>query len=264
MANFIQYFIIIGVIFVGLFVFGSETNLLASIGIKPLALINQDCPYPGADPQFCNDIAVLNWNFPNEVVSGEKFTTSIVLKNYATSSRKVYVESAMVPTAWPGYAIAGQETFATLLGETKCCPGNEFYAAKEYTLAAGEQLTVYLEPYAPTEDSYDHCFGSGSAFVGYNDNYVIGFNVLKWRDTQAATCYPNTDRTVDQVIWGEYQTLLEPENPTCDDEWVCDGVQRCYQNTDCSLTSCTTCANGCTSGVCNTVLTEYKGSVTIV
>jgi len=87
------------------------------------------------------------------------------------------VEAGIVPDSWKNIAFStsgfGELGISSSVNINKCCPGNNYYVAKNITLNAksSEEVTFYL--YAPTPLSTDACNSLGSAWDSSHE-LVVG------------------------------------------------------------------------------------------
>jgi hypothetical protein len=98
-------------------------------------------------------------NPPTQAISGEFVTVKVRVKNYGTSNDNSKIEASIIPKNY--FSSDFENAWQT--SAPKCCSQNEYYDAKEISLAPGEEEDVIFSFYAPTQDSVDHC-GDSSAW----------------------------------------------------------------------------------------------------
>ena len=133
---------------------------------------------------------------------GQEIPVSVSIYNNYSEQKTICVESGIAPKTWKTFAILPFTQIYSDVRLDQCCPQNEFYSSECKVLQPGEEYTFKVYPHVPTEQSYDHCNGHGSAWAGYGSNYVIGYSILNDK------CYPDENEIVYKTDWSFTFTVV--------------------------------------------------------
>lgn len=186
---------------------------------------------------------------PTQVDQAEQVQITAKLQNQGTWIDTLKVEAAVVPDYWAGTIFSQQYGAQAYYSVAKCCPGNNYYDAKQITLGPGQSENVIFTVTAPTIHSTDTCSGnpafesawdqSHTVFVGIYDQCGGGYvhkdtaniKVNEISCTQDSDCQPN-----EYCNFSGYYGVCAPL--TCTDEcsnhdqYYCDGpnIKHCVDN----------------------------------
>ena len=136
---------------------------------------------------------------------GEPIEVDVKLKNTNDYPYTYCVEGGIAPRTWQTFSIVSFSTTEPQdIKLDKCCPQNEFYSSECKTLQPEQTYTFKVYPRVPSQSSYDHCHGHGSAWAGYGDNYVIGVSVTNDK------CYPDQSEVQFYTNWNTKFTVMQP------------------------------------------------------
>jgi len=124
-------------------------------------------------PTDCNsDIKIIDFvNPPTELTEGQSTSISVKLKNFGSVYDSTKVEVGIIPT---DFFIRGfsSTSYSDIPG---CCEANEYYDTREVSLSAGQEQIVTFNPYAPSRDSYDHCWDDWPAWSNSFKIVVVAY-----------------------------------------------------------------------------------------
>ena len=107
-------------------------------------------------PNDCySDVRIVDFvNPPAELSEGQQITINVKVKNEGSLTDTSKIEVGIIPKGFFSSSFEAQSYDS--IG--KCCPGNEYYAAKNVTLDGNDDEEIIpFTLYAPSRDSIDHC-----------------------------------------------------------------------------------------------------------
>jgi hypothetical protein len=112
---------------------------------------------------------------PASVKEGELVTITAKIENKGTYAKTLSLEAGIAPDEWKSMGIfsSGLLGIQSTTPIVKCCPGNEYYSAKNITLGAKTSESVTFNLYAPKPTSIDAC-NNGQTAWGNSHTLVVG------------------------------------------------------------------------------------------
>jgi hypothetical protein len=109
---------------------------------------------------------------PSEVEQGQTVSIVANVKNIGTLSKTLKFEAGIAPDAWAGtiFSNLSAQYYFTI---TKCCPGNEYYTAKELTLSGGESQEVTFTLKAPSAGSVNACYDGVATKSAWDVSHTV-------------------------------------------------------------------------------------------
>ena len=189
-------------------------------------------------------------NAPSVVDQGQTVQIRARVKNIGTITDTLKMEAAVVPDYWEGVIFADTVEAQAYSSTAKCCPGNDYYDAKEVTLASGESQDIVFSVIAPTAGTIDDCWSnrdykyawdsSHTVFVGLYEECGIGYKDKDKKDIKVKDkpCSKQSDcASSEQCVFSGTAGICLPKacSNTCDTlGYYCSGstLYQCRENAE--------------------------------
>lgn len=110
---------------------------------------------------------------PSTVDQGQTVQITATVRNKGTYTDTLKIEAGIVPDYWQGTIFSedfGAQSYSSV---AKCCPGNDYYDAKQITLAGGESENVVFTVKAPGVSSQDSCWSNNLFRSAWDTSHTV-------------------------------------------------------------------------------------------